>query len=119
MNLTLWPPWTGSYGSGGGARSAGVEPGPNDRDSYLPRSSPLTVEIVKCASKRRIMQGQTTVCGDHEGSHMSITTNTETTEAIGERIAHQAGREPPGAGERRADVRLRSALCYANATPPL
>jgi hypothetical protein len=50
---------------------------------------------------------------------MSITTNTETTEAIGERIAYQAGREPPGVCERRADARLRSALCYANATPPL
>jgi hypothetical protein len=82
-------------------------------------SSTYTVEIVNKMPEGRIMQGQTTVCNNHEGSHMSITTNTETTEAIGERIAHQAGREPPGVCERRADARLRSALCYANATPPL
>jgi hypothetical protein len=54
-----------------------------------------------------------------KGDEMSTTTYTETIEAKRERRAAWAYAELPEAGKPRAEVRLCSVLCYANATPPL
>ena len=50
---------------------------------------------------------------------MSTMTYTGNIEAKRERRAAWAYGELPEAGKPRAEVRLCSVLCYANATPPL
>jgi len=54
-----------------------------------------------------------------KGAEMSTTTYIETIEAKLERRAAWAYGELSEAGKLRAEVRLCSVLCYANATPAL